>query len=617
MRWVGLHGRSGLGLLGFVMFPTSGMRRFSVRKKNVPSGHRSALHFSEYLPMERLDSYTLREILDRSARSFPDNTAVRFVDEPPLTYAQLREEVSQLREFLSQRGIGHGDTVAIISESRPHWAIAFLAVTTMGAIAVPILPDFHVSEVHHILRHAGCSAVFVSQRLYPKVETADLSSFRVVVLLDDFSIIKPDTIKGFVQEGSRGLKKVRDMARRLARTERKGVREDDLASIIYTSGTTGHSKGVMLTHRNIVWNAEASSRIPPITSSDRMLSVLPLAHVYECTLGLVLPLMCGASVTYLRKPPTAAVLLPALSSVRPTAMLTVPLIIEKVIKQGILKEIRKRRPIRLLYRIPIVRRRINRMAGKKLRAMFGGSLHFFGIGGAALEPDAEQFLIEAGFPYAIGYGLTETSPLVAGSNAKTTRFRAIGPLLDGVDVKIADRKPGSDIGEIIVRSPGVMKGYYNDPERTSEVLSPDGWFRTGDLGSFDSDGNLYIRGRKKNVILGPSGENIYPEVIESIINRSELVLESLVLRDQGQLVARIYPDYERLDAEFAGQGLSESQAKESIRGLLEEVRLRVNEQVSGFSRLSRIIEQTEPFEKTPTQKIKRYLYADAGEHVAA
>jgi long-chain acyl-CoA synthetase len=282
-----------------------------------------------------------------------------------------------------------------------------------------------------------------------------------------------------------------------------------------------------------------------------------------------------------------------------------------------MKEIQKKAAVRILYRVPMLRRRINRMAGKKLMTMFGGQLRFFGIGGAALAPDAERFLIEAKFPYAIGYGLTETSPLIAGCNAATSRFRAIGPVLPGVEVRIDQPVPGSQIGEIVVRGPGVMQGYYHDAVRTAEVLSPDGWFRTGDLGSFDKDGYLYIRGRKKNVILGPSGENIYPEVVESIINRSEVVLESLVFSDQGQLVARIFLDYERLDAAFSSQGMTESDAKARIRDLLEDIRRQVNEQVSAFSKLSRVIEQTEPFEKTPTQKIKRYLYADPGEHRAA
>ena len=256
----------------------------------------------------------------------------------------------------------------------------------------------------------------------------------------------------------------------------------------------------------------------------------------------------------------------------------------------------------------MIRKRIHKLAGEKLMETFGGALRFFGIGGAALSPEVERFLLEAEFPYAIGYGLTETSPLVAGANSERTRYRSTGPVVPGLEVRIENPDIKSGIGEIVVRGPSVMKGYYRDSERTEEVLSREGWFHTGDLGSFDKHGYLYINGRMKNVILGPSGENIYPEAIESVINRTDIVLESLTYQDQGQLVARIYLDYEKLDVEFSNIGLTESQAREKIVQLLEDIRKHVNEQISSFSRISRVIEQTEPFEKTPTQKIKRYLY---------
>jgi long-chain acyl-CoA synthetase len=237
-------------------------------------------------------------------------------------------------------------------------------------------------------------------------------------------------------------------------------------------------------------------------------------------------------------------------------------------------------------------------------------MRFFGIGGASLSVEVERFLRDADFPYAIGYGLTETSPLIAGTNAENTRFRSTGPIVPGLEVRIENPNPKTAVGEIIVRGPSVMKGYYRDPERTAENLSSEGWFHTGDLGCFDKDGNLYIKGRLKNVILGPSGENIYPEAIESVINRSDLILESLVFQDKGQLVARIFLDYEKLDTEFSRMGLNDSQSREHIKTILENIRKQTNEQVSSFSRISRFIEQTEPFEKTPTQKIKRYLYTN-------
>jgi long-chain acyl-CoA synthetase len=320
--------------------------------------------------------------------------------------------------------------------------------------------------------------------------------------------------------------------------------------------------------------------------------------------------MCGASVYYVKKPPTPAVLLPALEMVKPTAMLTVPLIIEKMYKTRILPEIKKRFLVRLIYKFPVIRKRIHKIAGDKLKETFGGAMRFFGIGGAALAPEVERFLREAEFPYAIGYGLTETSPLIAGANAEKTRYRSTGPIVPGLEVRIENQDSKTGIGEIVVRGPSIMKGYYRDPEQTAKVLSSDGWFHTGDLGSFDKSGYLYINGRLKNVIIGPNGENIYPEVIESVINRLDIILESLVYQDAGQLVARLYLDYEKLDVEFSDLGLTELQAHERIGQICEDIKKQVNEQVSSFSRLARVIEQTEPFEKTPTQKIKRYLYAN-------
>jgi long-chain acyl-CoA synthetase len=266
--------------------------------------------------------------------------------------------------------------------------------------------------------------------------------------------------------------------------------------------------------------------------------------------------------------------------------------------------------IKLIYKFPMIRKHVNKIAGSKLRATFGGAIRFFGVGGAALAPEVERFLREAEFPYAIGYGLTETSPLIAGANAENTRYRSTGPVVPGLEVYIENQDPKTGIGEIVVRGPSIMKGYYRDPVLTADVLSPDGWFHTGDLGNFDKSGYLYIQGRLKNIILGSSGENIYPEAIESVINRFDIILESLVYQDEGQLVARVYLDYEKLDNEFSELGLAQSQVRGRIVQLCEDIKRQVNEQVSSFSRLARVIEQTEPFEKTPTQKIKRYLYTN-------
>ena len=387
------------------------------------------------------------------------------------------------------------------------------------------------------------------------------------------------------------------------------VDEEDLASIIYTSGTTGRSKGVMLTHKNIVFNAMKGMVIQPIDENDRFLSVLPLSHTYENTLGLILPMLAGSCVYYLRKPPTPAVLLPALAEVKPSMMLTVPLIIEKIYFNKIMPAFRDNMILKLLYQIPFFRKKLNAAAGKKLFKTFGGNLKFYGIGGAKLNKSVEKFLIEAKFPYAIGYGLTETAPLLAGANPKKSVFDSTGPAIEGIELIIhnPDKKTGE--GEIWAKGPNVMKGYYKEPEMTKEVLTPDGWFKTGDLGTLDSNNNLYIKGRLKNMIVGASGENIYPEEIESVINNFRFVVESLVIQQKGKLVAYVHLNMEELEKKY--QNLKEDMSRQfddKKEELLAELQEYVNSKVNKFSQINKVVLQPVPFQKTATLKIKRFLY---------
>ncbi len=565
--------------------------------------------------MTELDRKTLPALINNSYNKFADNNSLSYYDELPKKYHELYKIIGSIAMMLQKQGITHGDRVAILSENCPNWGIAYFAITSFGAVAVPILPEFHATEVHHILRHSETKAIFISDRYFSKIEDKEFENLHTRILIDNFSIIQPNSTKEKVKqlliEGEYEIRKLINKAKKFAGFKEQEVQEDDIASIIYTSGTTGHSKGVMLTHKNIVSNALATEKLVSPNENDRMLSLLPLAHVYECTLGMVVPLMVGGAVYYLRKPPTATVLLPALEAVKPTIILSVPLIIEKMYKAKILPEINKKAILRFAYKFASVRKKINAAAGKKLLKTFGGELRLFCIGGSALASEVENFLIEAKFPYAIGYGLTETSPLVAGTDAFKTKFRSTGPALDGVEIKIDNPNPSTGEGEILVRGDIVMKGYYKDPEKTAEVFTNDGWFKTGDLGVFDENNFLYIKGRSKNVILGASGENIYPEIIESVINRNESVLESLVFKLQGLLVARVHLNYEKLDEYFTEKKLNAKQVREHINHILDDIKKQVNESVASFSRINKVIEQTEPFEKTPTQKIKRFLYVDA------
>src|SRR4030042_293254 len=487
--------------------------------------------------LEELNKYTFPAIFSETVRKHGNSMAYSFAGEEPISYAEAARKIQALSAFLEKTGINPGDRVAILSTNMPHCAISYFSITFMGAVAVPVLPDFSGTEVFNVLEHSEAKAVFVSSGLLSKIEGTRPETIKTGIQIEDFSVIFSDKepVKFDAEAVPAGNYE---------------VKEDDLASIIYTSGTTGRSKGVMLTHKNISFNAQRGKMIQDIDENDRFLSVLPLSHTYENTLGLILPLIGGSCVYYLRKPPTPPVLLPALETVRPTVMLTVPLIIEKAYFNKILPAFTDKLIMRLIYKIPMIRKTLHKIAGKKLYKTFGGELKFFGVGGSKLNKTVERFLLEARFPYAIGYGLTEPSPLLAGANPQNTVYDSTGPAIEGVELKINNPDPKTGEGEIWARGPNVMKGYYKEPEMTAEVLTPDGWFKTGDLGVFDKNNNLFIKGRLKNMIVGASGENIYPEEIESVINNFRFVVESLVVEQKGKLVALVHLNMEELEKKY-------------------------------------------------------------------
>ena len=543
--------------------------------------------------MRRLEVLTIPAMLQASYRDFANNQSLIFVGEENLTYKQLEIEVKKAALQLQRLGIKKGDKVAILSLNMPQWGIAFFATSILGAVVVPILPDFHASEIKNILLHAEVSAIYVSESLRPKLEeTIEITT----IYIEDFQLANKNSQTYIDSFDDLFL-------------EYPKVEENDLCSIIYTSGTTGKSKGVMLSHKNIVWTAQQSFLIQNIYPGDRFLSVLPLSHTFENTLGLILPVKYGATVNYLRKPPVPSILMAALQQVRPTIMLVVPLIVEKIYKARILPEINRKFITRNLYKLPATRKLLNKVAAKKLHATFGGELKFFGVGGAKLDDNVERFLMEGGFPLAIGYGMTESSPLLAGAGVGKTRFLSTGTAMEGVELRIADADQQTGLGEIQAKGQNVMLGYYKEPEITQSAFTSDGWLKTGDLGCFDKDGNVYIKGRIKNTIIGASGENIYPEEIESRINRMEYVLESLVVQQKGRLVALVHLNMEELEKKYQNlKSEAVSYLNDKTEEILKDIQRKVNDELNKFSQIHRVILQPIPFEKTPTQKIKRFLY---------
>jgi long-chain acyl-CoA synthetase len=546
---------------------------------------------------------TFPSIFNETLIKFGNQNAYAFVGEKPKTYEAVNKEIKSVIAFLEKNGISSGDKVAILSLNMPNWAVAYFSITFMGAVAVPILPDFSVIEVANVLEHSGAKAMFISNSLLSRIEGFKSDILRTTILIEDYSLI--DDAKGSGKYDPEALPE-----------KEYTVDEEDLASIIYTSGTTGRSKGVMLTHKNITFNAMKGMVIQPIDETDRFLSVLPLSHTYENTLGLILPLLGGSCVYYLRKPPTPTVLIPAMTEVKPTMMLTVPLIMEKIYFNKILPTFRDSMILNLLYKIPVFRKLLHAAAGKKLVNTFGGHLKFFGIGGAKINRTVEKFLREAKFPYAVGYGLTETAPLLAGANPQKSVFESTGPKIEDIELIIHNPDKTTGEGEIWAKGPNIMKGYYKEPEMTKEVLTPDGWFKTGDLGALDRNNNLYIKGRLKNMIVGSSGENIYPEEIESIINNFRFVVESLVVQQKGKLVALVHINMEELEKKYQilKQDMTRQkqdmtrQVEDRVDEVLTELQLYVNSQVNKFSQIQKVVLQPVPFQKTATLKIKRFLY---------
>ena len=561
----------------------------------------------------QLPDLTLKALFENSINSYADRPAVQFVDGDVMTYAALGQKVEEIQEVLREYGIKVGDRVALYSENMPNWSAVYFAVTTMGAVIVPILPDFHTSEAIHIAIHAECKAAFISQKLFETMlDETQPPTMNLLVILDRLFVLDklstPSKMDKVLKKGEEQFNKAMEkMGKEKKLEEPLVIKEEDLAAIIYTSGTTGSSKGVMLSHLNLAFDATAAQKVVDIYPEDKFLSVLPLAHTFECTVGMIIPILNGASIHYIQKVPTPTVLIKAMATVKPDFMLTVPLIIEKIYKNKILPNFQKNIFIKTLYSIPFLRKKLNKIAGKKLVETFGGNIRFFGIGGAGVSPIVEKFLREAEFPYCIGYGLTETAPFLAGTNPTVTKYKAIGPVIPGTKLELRDKNE-EGIGTLWAKGPNVMMGYYKDPEKTAEVMDEEGWFNTEDIGYIDEDGYFFMSGRAKNIIVGPSGENIYPEQIEAAINAHTLVADSLVYDNEGVLTARVYLDYDKLDEVYGVRQKSEKKMRDKVTEILEEIRAEVNASVSSFSRIKKVVEQREEFVKTPTKKIKRYLY---------
>jgi long-chain acyl-CoA synthetase len=520
--------------------------------------------------------------------------------EPGLTYKQIAEHILKFHIFFRETGVKEGDKIALVGRNSAYWCIVYLATVTYGAVVVPILPDFKPEDLINLINHSDAQILIVDDKICEALDCSRIPEITGIISLDTFKLITS------VTERIKEVWSAIDDKFRQAYPELKpenikfsDITNDKLAVISYTGGTTGFSKGVMISHNSLAANVRYAQNNMPLNPGDPVVSFLPLAHTYGCAFEFLFPFTYGCHITILSKTPSPAIIVQAFKEIRPRLILSVPLVIEKVFKKQILPVINK--PLmKLLLAIPGVNKILHKKIREKLSESFGGRFNVIVIGGAAFNPQAEAFFRKIKLRFTVGYGMTECGPLISYASWDTTKLGASGRPVDTLEVTIDSPDPQNQIGEIILRGDNVMLGYYKNEKATSEIIDEDRWMHTGDLGVMDKEGNIFIRGRSKAMILGPSGKNIFPEEIEAIFNNMDYIVESLVISEENKLVALIYPDYEMIKRDNISD--------EMLAKILEEAKKSVNGQVPEYMAVSKIRIHPEEFAKTPKRSIKRFLY---------
>jgi long-chain acyl-CoA synthetase len=547
----------------------------------------------------------LVELIHNSITKNWEKTAMTNYGGESASYSDMAIKIAELHLIFEINQIKKGDKIALVGKNAINWTAVYLATVTYGAITVPILPDFKPADIHHIINHSDSVMAFVASNIYETLDHRQIPNTKNIFSTNDFSILHMEDEN---KSGSFPNRLIQQFAKKypvgLTSEALKfpDISNDTLAVISYTSGTTGFTKGVMLQHNSLVANIIYANHNMPLVPGDRIVSFLPLAHAYGCAFEFLWPFTLGCHITFLTKTPSPQIILKAFKEIRPRLILAVPLIMEKIYKKQILPAIKKP-TMKALLQIPGLSRIVEAKIKKKLAESFGGNFHEVVIGGAPLSSEVEDFLHRIKFPFSIGYGMTECGPLISYANWDKTRLRSAGKMVDTLDVKIDSYDPYTHPGEILLKGENIMMGYYKNPEATQRTLGPDGWMHTGDLGLLDKEGFVYIKGRSKSMILGPSGQNIYPEEIEARYNNLPFVQESLVIEKNNKLFILIYPDYEAVDK----KGLKE----DDLKPIFEQYRKNVNGDMPGYMGISGFSIFAEEFEKTPKKSIKRYLYTNA------
>lgn len=521
-----------------------------------------------------------------------------------LQYKDLARKIEKLHILLEESGIRPGDKVAICGRNSSHWGVAFLATLTYGAIAVPILHEFKADTIHNIVNHSDARLLFVGDMAWESLNEAEMPLLEGIILMTDFTLLvcrskQLEYAREHLNEMF-GHKFPRNFRREHVSYRRDAPEE--LAIINYTSGTTSFSKGVMLPYRSLWSNTQFAFEVLPLQAGNRVVSMLPMAHMYGLAFEFLYEICCGCHVYFLTRMPSPKIIAQAFTDVKPHIVIAVPLIIEKIIKKGVLPKLETLK-MKMLMKLPIINDKINEAVREHMVKGFGGQFYEIIVGGAAFNSEIETFLKGLDFPYTVGYGMTECGPIISYEDWKNFRPGSCGKVAPRMEIRIDSPDPQYTVGEILVRGDNVMLGYYKNPESTAQAIDKDGWLHTGDLGIMDAEGNLFIKGRSKNMLLGPSGQNIYPEEIEEQLNNLPYVAECIVIQQKdNKLAALIYPDFE---AAYA-QGMSNA----DIEKQMEENRITLNTALPSYSQISVVRIYPEEFEKTPKKSIKRFLYQD-------
>ena len=545
---------------------------------------------------------SVNKIFENSLRNNWDRPALSNYQGVTLHYRDVARRIAKLHIMYEHCGLEKGDKVAICSRNQANWGVSFLSVLTYGAVPVPILHEFKAGNVHHLVNHSEAKILFVDDVVWEGLTETEMPNLQAVVQINNFQLLyyRTDAIKEVREHLNELFGKKYPMNFTPESMDFYEDSADELALINYTSGTSGFSKGVMIPYRAIYSNIEfAKDAVPCLNNESNVVAMLPSAHMYGMMFELLYELAVGAHVHFLTRVPSPKIIMQALSEIKPTIVIAVPLIIEKVYKSK-LKPLLEKEGIKLIMKIPVINQTIQKKICNELVNAFGGRFYEVIVGGAAFNKEVEAFFKKIAFPYTVGYGMTECAPIIAYDGWQTTKLYSCGKVALNMEIKIDSDDPENVPGEVLVRGANVFLGYYKNEEATSSAFTEDGWFRTGDMGVIDSDGYLFLRGRSKCMILGPSGQNIYPEEIECVVNNMQYVVDSLVIEEEGTLTALIYPDFHQ--AEIDGYD------KDGIEKYFNDSLADLNRELPNYARIKKIEVMPEDFERTPKRSIKRYLY---------